>query len=373
MPMLRSIRSLLLLFPLLAACPDLELQAAPARRAPPETAVQVYKKVAPAIVFIMSAYLTKPHQPASPYSGIGSGVLLDQDGTILTNAHVVAGAAKIIVMLHDNQRMPAEVIGLDAQTDLALLRMALPKNFRAAVQLGDSDQVEIGQEVLAIGHPFGLGYALTTGVVSGFGKTPETGRLFHERVIQTSAPINPGNSGGPLVDLDGRVIGINTAILLGAQNIGFAIPINVAKEIVAELRVNGRVIRPWLGFRGKLLTDEVINLFALPLTSGLIIEDVEPGSPADRIGLHGGDLNVTIEGEPWVLGGDILKAVNGMELRTPEQYRNAFKGLKVGQTVDLSIVRNGARQTVRATLEERPRASATPEEPSSQGQGLRPL
>jgi S1-C subfamily serine protease len=385
MSLSRTLRGLLLLLPLFAAaCPDLELQAAPP---PPkkevkiqESVAQTYKKVAGATVFITSAYVTKPHHPAGVYGGIGSGVILDQEGTILTNAHVVAGAAKVTVMLHDNTRLPAALIGMDAETDLALLRVVLPKGFHATVSLGDSDRVDIGQEVMAIGHPFGLGYALTTGVISGFGRMPEAGRAFQERIIQTSAPINPGNSGGPLVDLDGRVIGINTAMLMGAQNIGFAIPINVAKEVAGELRANGRVIRPWLGFRGKLLSDEIVTLFALPLTKGLIVEEVEAGSPADKAGLRGGDLNVTVEGEPWVLGGDIVRSVNGVEMQTPEQYLTAFKSLKVGQAVELVIIRNGSRQTLRATPEERPQPALLPETPSAEPKedksghsGLRPL
>lgn len=320
-----------------------------------ESTVKVYKQVAPSTVFITSAYLTREHLPQGENTGIGSGILLDQDGTILTNSHVVYGATKITVMLHDNLRLPADLVGIDPVTDLAILRVPLPKGKYTVAQFGDSDRVEIGEQVLAIGHPFGLGYALTTGVVSGFGRTPEAGEIFHDWIIQTSAAINPGNSGGPLVDSEGRVIGINTALLVGAQNIGFAIPINTVKEVLPELHQHGRVIRPWLGFMGKLLTEEVINLIALPLRHGVLVQGVEWGSPAHRAGLRSGKLRITIEDEPWILGGDILQEVNGMDIKTPQKFAKVMNGLKVGQTIELSIVRDGTAQKVRVTLEERPR------------------
>ena len=229
--------------------------------------VRIYKKVAPTTVFISSAYFTRHSTPRASSNGIGSGLLINDQGEVVTNAHVVDGAAKIMVLLHDGTRLPAEVVGIDAETDIALLSVKLPSQHPPIAQLGDSDRVEVGQTVLAIGHPFGLGYALTTGVVSGFGTSPIFG-LDQEAVLQTSAAINPGNSGGPLVNLEGKVIGLNASILMGAQNIGFAIPINTVKSILAELRVHGRVIRPWLGIKATLLSEEVINLFTLPLANG---------------------------------------------------------------------------------------------------------
>ncbi|MFM8551040.1 MAG: S1C family serine protease, partial [Nitrospiraceae bacterium] len=214
-----------------------------------------------------------------------------------------------------------------------------------------------GQKVLAIGHPFGLGYALTTGIISGMGAGPEHGTLLHDPVIQTSAPINPGNSGGPLVDHEGRVIGINTTILAGAQNIGFAIPIGLVKSVVGELQARGRMVRPWLGITGRLLTDDIIDLFALPMAKGVLIAGVAKGSPAERAGLRAGDLPIVIKGEPLVLGGDILLAVNGQDLRTPEQYAAVFGSLKVGQTISMKILREGTARNVTATLAERPEQS----------------
>ena len=324
--------------------------------------VRVYKQLAKATVLVSSAYVSAHHIAQASGKGLGSGVLIDEQGLIVTNAHVVDGAANITVTLHDGARLPAELIGSDPQSDVALLQVTLPKGTYSPALLGDSDKLEIGQKVLAIGHPFGLGYAFSTGIVSGFGKLIEAKQeVFQERVIQTTTPINRGNSGGPLVDSEDHVIGINASILFGAQNIGFAIPINTVKSIVAELRKNGRVIRPWLGIKGKLVTDELQNLIALPLPSGLLIIDVEDGSPAEAIGLRAGKLDVTIEGESWVLGGDILIAVNGQDVKTGEQYGKVFQQMKAQQLVEIIVSRDGVRRTMSVTLGERPTSSDSSE------------
>ena len=323
--------------------------------------VRVYKQLANATVLVSSAYVSAHHIVQASGKGLGAGVLIDEQGSIVTNAHVVDGAANITVTLHDGTRLPAELIGSDPQSDIALLHVTLLKGRHVPAQLGDSDKLEIGQKVLAIGHPFGLGYAFSTGIVSGFGQLLETKQeVFQERVIQTTTPINPGNSGGPLVDSEDRVVGINSGVLMGAQNIGFAIPINTVKAIITELRTNGRVVRPWLGIKGKFVTDEVRNLIALPLVSGLLIIDVEDGSPAQTIGLRAGNLDVTIEGEPWVLGGDILVAVDGQDVKSSEQYAKVLRPLKAKQSIDVTVFRDGTRRTLTVTLGERP----TPSNPS---------
>ena len=323
--------------------------------------VRVYKQLANATVLVSSAYVSAHHIVQASGKGLGAGVLIDEQGSIVTNAHVVDGAANITVTLHDGTRLPAELIGSDPQSDIALLHVTLSKGRHVPAQLGDSDKLEIGQKVLAIGHPFGLGYAFSTGIVSGFGQLLETKQeVFHERVIQTTTPINPGNSGGPLVDSEDHVIGINSSVMMGAQNIGFAIPINTVKSIITELRTNGRVVRPWLGIKGKFVTDEVRNLIALPLVSGLLIIDVEDGSPAQTIGLRAGNLDVTIEGEPWILGGDILVAVDGQDVKSSEQYAKVLRPLKAKQSIDVTVFRDGTRRTLTVTLGERP----TPSNPS---------
>ncbi len=326
--------------------------------------VRVYKQMARSTVLITSAYVSAHHIAQASGKGLGSGVLIDEQGSIVTNAHVVDGAANITVTLHDGTRLPAELIGSDPQSDVALLHVTLPKGPHAPAQLGDSDKLEIGQKVLAIGHPFGLGYAFSTGIVSGFGQLLVSKQeVFQERVIQTTTPFNPGNSGGPLVDSEDRVIGINSSVLLGAQNIGFAIPINTVKSIITELRTNGRVVRPWLGIKGKFVTDEVRNLIALPLVSGLLIIDVEDGSPAQTIGLRAGNLDVTIEGEPWVLGGDILVAVDGQDVKSSEQYAKVLRPLKAKQSIEITLFRDGTRRTLTVTLGERPTPSSPLQHP----------
>ncbi len=356
----------LLLFVTMGLAPVDGLASTTVKKGEDDLIVHLYQKVAPATVFVSSVYFTGQRQMEEPLGGIGSGIILDKDGLILTNAHVVAGAANITVTLHDETALPADLVGLDPVTDLALLRVTLQKRPHPIAHLGDSDHLQIGQRVLAIGHPFGLGFALTTGVVSGFQKVPGLARLLYNRIIQTSAPINPGNSGGPLVDIEGQVIGINTAVLVGAQNIGFAIPINTAKEVVEELRSRGRVVRPWLGISGKPLTDQVIDLFALPLGKGIIIENVDGGSPAEKAGLRKGDLNVTIEGEPWILGGDIVRSINGRQVKTSEEANKVFKSLRVGQEVDLEIIREGDFHKVQLTVQERPQWLKQERGPSGQ-------
>jgi S1-C subfamily serine protease len=317
--------------------------------------VRVYKKMAEVTVLISSAYASAHHITQGTGKGIGSGVLIDDQGSIVTNAHVVEGATKLTVTLHDGTRLPVELVGSDLQSDVALLRVSLPKGKYPHAHLGDSDKLEVGQKVLAIGHPFGLGYAMSSGIVSGFGKLLETKQeVFQDRIIQTTAPINPGNSGGPLVDSDDHVVGLNTAVLMGAQSIGFAIPINTVKSVVTVLQAHGRMIRPWLGIKGKFVTDGLRDLIALPMVSGLIIQDVDDGSPAEKIGLRAGQLDVVIEGEPWVLGGDILVAINGHDVKNTEQYTKALQNLQAHQTIELTLLRDGDYETRSVTLGERP-------------------
>jgi serine protease Do len=319
-----------------------------------DSTVKVYKKVVAATVLIASVPVPGSLSLGGPINGVGAGVLLDEQGFILTTPHVIEAATSVTVVFHDGTRAQAEVVGSDPVTDVALLRVALPKGQRVTAQLGDSDRVEIGQKVLAIGHPFGLGYALTTGIVSGFVLLPETSATFQDHVIQISAAINPGNSGGPLVNEEGQVIGLTSAMLAGAQSIGFAIPINTAKLVAAELRTNGRVIRPWLGIGGKLVSVELITLFALALVKVLLFSEISAVSPAEKVGLQTGTFPVVIKGESWLLGGDILVSVNGQEVRTPEQYRKVVKRLEVGRIVELGIMRHGRLQRISVMVEERP-------------------
>lgn len=321
-----------------------------------ETLPDMFERVSAAVVSI-SATSINPYRLSERVSHVvGSGVLVDADGLVLTNSHVAYNRQSITVTLDDGRRLPARLIGADPIFDLALLRIPVsPKERLAVLPLGDSDQVRVGDDVVAIGNPIGLDQTLTRGIVSGMNRVlPETPYSVLEPLIQTDASINPGNSGGPLLNRCGEVIGINTAVMADAQNIGFAVPSNLAKTTIVSLLANGRVIRPWFGFHGQLVTTELQELLKAPLADGLLVEVIEPGSPAERAGLIGGRLELEIEGRAYLLGGDVITAINGRALDSPVALADAMKSLGVGATVRLSVSREGARREVVYTLPERP-------------------
>ena len=319
-----------------------------------EHTVSLYQRLAPATVFLSSSYLSEHPFVTPPSTGVGAGFILDEEGTVLTSAHVVEGANAIMATLYNGQRVKVELIGIDPYTDVAVIRLVHAKGTLATVQLGDSDHIRIGQQVLVLGSPFGLGFTLTTGIISGLAPMPGAVKLSESRLIQTTAPINPGNSGGPMVDSEGQVIGITTAVLAGAQNIGFAIPINTATAVLSELKEKGRVTRPWLGVVGQFTTEAIRLLFALPLAPGLLLEDVEEGSPAAEAGLRAGTLHMVVEGVPWILGGDIIVAIQGEPIRSPQAFSDAIKTLRVGQTMKIEFLRDGERYRISPVLRERP-------------------
>lgn len=321
-----------------------------------EQVVRVYRDVVPATVFLSSSYTTGNGRSSS----IGSGFIVDEAGTILTNAHVVEGAHTVIARLYDGQKVRAEVLGIDSYSDLAVLRLTGVKGKVPFLRLGTSDALRIGQRALVVGNPFGLGFGLSTGILSGLNRLP-TGVAFGESrvpLIQTTAPINPGDSGGPLVNSDGRVIGITTAMLMGTQNIGFAVPIDLVKEVLGELKAKGKVSRPWLGVGGKFVTEEIRELFVLPLADGLLVGEVYPGSPAADGGLQAGTVDVTVAGEPWMMGGDLIVSLQGRSLRTMEDFISALKELKVGETVSVEFIRDRMRRRTSLVVAERPQGLA---------------
>lgn len=247
-------------------------------------------------------------------------------------------------------------MGADPIFDLAVLRIPVPSTGKFPVAApGDSDQVRVGEEVLAIGNPLGLDQTLTRGIVSAINRLlPETPFSLLEPMIQTDTPINPGSSGGPLVNRCGEVIGINTAFMPEAQNIGFAIPINLAKAVVPSLVTQGRFIRPWVGFHGQLVGEPLRSLLRIPLVDGLLVEVIEPGSPAERAGLGGGQLEVVIAGHAFLVGGDIVTKMNGTTMDSPEKLLRVMRELKVGGTLSLTIFRDGAYRVLEYSLPERP-------------------
>ncbi|HUF91807.1 MAG TPA: trypsin-like peptidase domain-containing protein [Candidatus Limnocylindria bacterium] len=312
----------------------------------------LFERVAPAVVTVQAMKINKARAQARFETVGGSGVIIDRDGQVLTNAHVVDGAASLSVTLDSGNRVPARVLGFDPVLDLALLRveMAGPAPF---ARLGDSSMVKVGDEVVAIGNPVGLDQTMTRGIVSGLNRLLPG--VSDEPMIQTDAPINPGNSGGPLVDRCGTVIGINTLISEDARSIGFAVPVNAAKSILKDLREVGRVVRPWLGMQGRAVDNRLGAVVRLPVTPGYLVEVVYDDSPADRAGVRGGNLSVVVQGEEYLLGGDIVTTIQGAPVRSHQDYVARVKTLRVGQRVKITVMREGQARELTLIVAERPR------------------
>lgn len=270
-----------------------------------------------------------------PRRGKGSGFIVTKNGYILTNNHVIEGADKITVTLLDGRSFDAEKIGQDPTFDLAVIQIKAPD--LPVLLLGDSDATEVGEWVVAIGNPLGFENSVTAGVISAKNRTLQAPGVNFQGFMQTDAAINPGNSGGPLIDLSGRVVGINTAIVPYAQGIGFAVPINMAKQIMDDLINHGEVRRGWLGVTVQPLTAALVDAYKIPVKEGSIIADVEPGSPADKYGLKRGDVIVSISGKEVKNSQDVVFSV-----------RNKLAGDKV----EFGIYRNGKKKTVSVVLGE---------------------
>jgi S1-C subfamily serine protease len=312
----------------------------------------LFERVSPAVVSIQATKINKAKPQRRFETVVGSGVVIERDGAVVTNAHVVDGAASLTVTTDSGTRMTARVLGLDPMLDLALLRLeGTPVGGPA--RLGDSSVLRVGDEVVAIGSPVGLDQTMTRGIVSGLNRLLPG--VPDQPMIQTDAAINPGNSGGPLVDRCGAVVGINTFISEDAQSTGFAIPINAVKAVLRDLRDSGRVVRPWLGIQGRAIDPRLTGVVKLPLVPGYLAEIVFEGSPADRAGIRGGSLSVVIQGEEYLLGGDIVTAVQGHPVRSHEDYMARVTALKPGQRAKLTVVRDGVTREISLTVAERPR------------------
>ena len=336
------------------------------------TARDIYKRDAPGVVFIRSQIVRRTQSPfdfglpqEQQGEATGSGFVIDRDGTILTNAHVVSGARKVTVQFADRQRVDAKVLGKDESTDLALLKVDPAHLKLAPLALGSSKNVQVGDPAVAIGNPFGLERTLTTGVISAVQRTLRAPNNFRiDDAIQTDAPINPGNSGGPLIDASGKVIGINSQIETGGNGngsvgIGFAVPIDTAKKIIPELKQSGRVDRGYLGV-GTMAIDKSLQGLNLPVEHGALVQSVTPGSPADKAGIRAGNITATLDGEAIQLGGDIITAVDGHEIRGDDDLTAAIAGRKQGDKVSLTIVRGGKEKSVEVTLGDRPASADAP-------------
>jgi S1-C subfamily serine protease len=316
----------------------------------------LFARVSPAVVSISAISINPYDMDHRLDRVVGSGVVIDNTGLILSNAHVVFGRQILTVTLDNGVTLPAKFVGADPEFDIALIRIPPPTQGTLNVAtLGDSAGLVVGEDVYAIGSPLGLDQTLTRGVVSALNRRlPGAVWSLTEPLIQTDAAINPGNSGGPLVDSCGRIVGVTTAMLTGAQNIGFAVPIDLVREVIPWLVKSGHLVRPWLGVQGQFVAPELKELLRIELVDGFLVEAVEPGSPAEQQGLQGGLFELTVEGQPVLLGGDIITEVNGIALDDPAKLSMTLGNLRVGSTLNMTVVRAGRKRTVALTLVERP-------------------
>ncbi len=319
--------------------------------------VKIYSGAAPSVANIVTRTMEYDvFMQAVPVEGAGSGFVMDTRGYILTNNHVIEDAQAIEVTLGDGSRFPAKLVGADTRDDVALLKIEPGAHKLIALPMGDSDTLQVGQRVLAIGNPFGFSSTLTTGVVSALGRTVQTSdESFIDGAIQTDAAINHGNSGGPLLDSRGNVIGINSAIYSTSgttAGIGFAIPINTAKRIAADLINEGRVRHASMGINGLELTPGFAEVLGLPVEQGLLIEFVDPGGPAERAGLHGGNRMAIVGMMKILIGGDVLTGVNGQKIASRLDMAVALDHTQPGDTVTLDIYRGQEHMSVHLTLGE---------------------
>jgi serine protease Do len=268
-------------------------------------------------------------------NALGSGFFISPDGYLLTNHHVVAKASEIKVKLADERTFEAKLVGSDEKTDIALLKVETSEPLPFAY-LGDSDKLEVGDWVIAIGNPFGLGHTVTAGIISG--KDRQIGQGPYDDFLQTDASINPGNSGGPLFDSAGDVVGINTAIVAGGSGVGFAVPINLVKSLVTQLRDSGKVTRGWLGVGIQELTEELAKGIGVEPRSGVLVGQVFPGSPAEKAGIEAGDVIVSIDGKP---------------VSDTRKLSTLVAGIAPGSEARVELLRDGSRKSLKVTLAER--------------------
>ena len=322
---------------------------------------EIYERAAPGVVQVTSTNRDIDTSAGSAPPALGSGFVVDKAGHIVTNYHVVQGGDRISVSFSNRDTVDAKLVGTDPSTDLALLEVETSSRALTPLELGDSDKVEVGDRVVAIGNPFGLDRTATAGIVSALQRLIRAPNRFTiDHVIQTDAPINRGNSGGPLLDDRGEVIGVNTQIETGGMGatgnvgIGFAVPSNTVKDVVAQLLRTGYVEHTWLGINGKPVTDDVADSFNLPVDDGVLVEKVWPNSGAAKAGLKAGDMEVVVAGETYNLGGDIIVSVNGKKISEVEEIRDVIAGRKPGEKLKLGIIRDDKQSSVTVTLGRQP-------------------
>jgi S1-C subfamily serine protease len=318
---------------------------------------EIYERAASGVVQITS---TSGNIGGASQQALGSGFVVDKAGHIVTNYHVIQGADEIRVSFSNRDTVEAQLVGSDPSTDLAVLQVDTSASALTPLPLGDSDKLEVGDPVVAIGNPFGLDRTATSGIVSALQRLiTAPNRYTIDHVIQTDAPINHGNSGGPLLNSHGQVIGVNTQIETGGVGsgnvgIGFSVPSNTVKDVVAQIMRTGRVDHAYLGISGKAVNSVVADTYNLPVAKGVLVESVTSDSGAGKAGLQGGETQVVVAGETYVLGGDIIVSLDGKQISSIEQLRDAIAGHKPGDKVSLVIYRKAKKTGVTVTLARQP-------------------
>ncbi|HKV91200.1 MAG TPA: trypsin-like peptidase domain-containing protein [Candidatus Angelobacter sp.] len=334
---------------------ELTQAAAPAGYDPEEqNNIAVYKKALPSVVNITSTAVTFDFfYGAVPQQGMGSGFVIDGQGHILTNFHVIEGARQLEVTTSDKKKYKAQIVGTDPVHDLAVIQ--IPTKDVPQASIGDSKNLVVGQKVYAIGNPFGLSGTMTRGIISSI-RSVKGQRGFIDEAIQTDAAINPGNSGGPLLNVQGQVIGINSMILTGgveqSAGIGFAIPINTAKAVLDDLVHLGRVRRPEIGVQTIPIGPDLADQMGLAADSGLLIVQVIPGSAADKAGLRAGTERAYLGNLPITLGGDLIVAIDGQQIEDQQDLSHVMQNHRAGDTVAVTVYRGKKRLDIKVVLGE---------------------
>ena len=332
---------------------------------------QVFKRSAPGVVQVTSTQDVQV--PSDPFFGnpfgspqtqrqqaLGSGFVIDKAGHVVTNYHVVQGANKIEVSFSNNESVKARVVGVDPSSDLAVLQVKVSSRALTPLPLGNSDAVKVGDSVVAIGNPFGLDRSVSAGIVSALQRQITSPNEFAiDHVIQTDAAINHGNSGGPLLNSEGQVIGVNSQIETGGTGqgnvgIGFAIPSNTVKTVIAQLIKNGKVQHAYLGISARPITPDLARVFRLPVKQGLLVEGVQAGSGAAKAGLVAGKTQVTLAGVSYNLGGDVIVKADGLRVASLDRLRDVIAAKKPGETIKLEIYRGDSTKTVEVKLGRQP-------------------
>lgn len=313
----------------------------------------VFRDVSPAVVQIFSVSIDPFSAIHRVQHSVGTGFVIDDDGHVVTNAHLVHGTSVVMISLDGENLLAAEIVGIDPISDLAVIKLTHPADQLQKAPVGESDELSIGEEVLAIGYPFGIGKTATRGIISGKERVmPFYTSSWMTPLIQTDAAISPGNSGGPLVNRCGEVVAVNTLGSTAGQNINFSIPINTVQEYLPQLVEHGRVIRAWHGINGAIVPMQLA--FSFGIAPGYIVETIEPGSPAEEIGLRGGTFPVVIGNNEFLLGGDVIGEVNGERLTDMATVFRVARSLKVGDTIKLKYYREGSWLAAEVVLPERP-------------------